>query len=61
MKDSGNSICDRVKVDNNFQMVQDLKAIITRIKKMEKVNFTGQMVILILESLDTIVDKEKES
>lgn len=61
MKDNGNLICDRVKVDNNFQMVQDLKAIITRIKKMEKVNFTGQMVILILESLDTIVDKEKES
>lgn len=61
MKDSGNSICDRVKVDNNSQMVQGLKATIIRIKKTEKVNFTGQMVILILESLDTIVDKEKES
>ena len=61
MKDSGNSICDRVKVDNNSQMVQGLKATITRIKKMEKVNSIGQMVILILESSDTIVDKVKES
>lgn len=61
MKDNGSSICEKVKVDNNSQMVQGLKAIIIRIKKMEKVNFTGQMVILILESSDTIVDKEKES
>ena len=61
MKDNGNLICDRVKVDNNSQMVQGLKVTIIRIKKTEKVNFTGQMVILILESSDTIVDKEKES
>lgn len=42
-------------------MEQGLKDTIIKIKRMEKVNFTGQMVTLILVNLDTIEDKEKES
>ena len=42
-------------------MEQDSKVTTTRIKKMERANFIGQMVTLILENSDTIEDKAKES
>jgi hypothetical protein len=41
-------------------MVQDLKGITIKIKKMEKENFFGQMEIHIQDSLDIINVKEKE-
>lgn len=60
MKENGNSICDKVKEDKNFLMEQDLKGIIIRTRRMERVNFIGQMVTLIQESLDTIEERVKE-
>jgi hypothetical protein len=42
-------------------MEPDLKDIIIRIKRVVKENFTGLMVIHILETLEIIKDKEKES
>jgi len=60
IKANGNLIWERDKEDNNFKMVQDLKGITIKIKKMEKENFSGQMEIRIQDSLDIINVKEKE-
>ncbi len=61
IKENGNQICGKVKERKSFKMEPDLKDIIIRIKRVVKENFTGLMVIHILETLEIIKDKEKES
>ena len=57
---NGNLIWDKAKADKSFQMELDLKDIIIKTKRMEKVDFSWQMVTLTLDSLGIIDDKAKE-
>lgn len=59
IKDNGDLIWDKVKENNNFKMELDSKDFINKIKKKEKENSFGLMVILILVNLGIIKDKEK--
>lgn len=60
IKANGNSICVKVKADNNLLMVPDSKVITTKVKKMVKVSFSGPMVTVIQDSLGMTKKKEKE-